>query len=52
MRTMGSLEVSVIGLGCNNFGRRIDEATTRAVVDTALDRGVSFPDTADDPATG
>jgi aryl-alcohol dehydrogenase-like predicted oxidoreductase len=37
----------VIGLGCNNFGMRIDQAQTRMVVDTALDCGVNFFDTAD-----
>jgi aryl-alcohol dehydrogenase-like predicted oxidoreductase len=41
------LEVSVIGLGCNNFGRRIDLEGTRAVVDAALEEGVTFFDTAD-----
>jgi aryl-alcohol dehydrogenase-like predicted oxidoreductase len=41
------LEVSVVGLGCNNFGRRIDLAATRTVVDAALDAGVTFLDTAD-----
>ncbi|NJR80080.1 aldo/keto reductase [Sphingomonas corticis] len=41
------LEVSVVGLGCNNFGQRIDEARTRAVVDAALDAGINFFDTAD-----
>ncbi len=46
-RTLGPLEVSVVGLGCNNFGRRVDEAGTRAVVDAALDVGVTFFDTAD-----
>jgi len=44
---IGSLEVSVAGLGCNNFGSRIDEAASRAVVDAALDAGVNFFDTAD-----
>ena len=39
--------MSVVGLGCNNFGRRVDEAGTRAVVDAALDVGVTFFDTAD-----
>jgi aryl-alcohol dehydrogenase-like predicted oxidoreductase len=39
--------VSVVGLGCNNFGRRVDEAGTRAVVDSALDAGVTFFDTAE-----
>jgi aryl-alcohol dehydrogenase-like predicted oxidoreductase len=46
-RMLGPLEVSVVGLGCNNFGRRIDEDATRAVVDAALDVGVTFFDTAD-----
>jgi len=46
-RRIGSLEVSVVGLGCNNLGRRLDEAATRSVVDAALDAGVDFFDTAD-----
>jgi aryl-alcohol dehydrogenase-like predicted oxidoreductase len=46
-RRIGSLEVSVVGLGCNNFGGRIDEARTAQVVDAALDAGVTFFDTAD-----
>ncbi|MGH2913640.1 MAG: aldo/keto reductase [Solirubrobacteraceae bacterium] len=41
------LEASVVGLGCNNFGRRIDLDGTRAVIDAALDAGVTFFDTAD-----
>jgi aryl-alcohol dehydrogenase-like predicted oxidoreductase len=41
------LQVSVVGLGCNNFGRRLDVDGTRAVVDAALDEGVTFFDTAD-----
>jgi aryl-alcohol dehydrogenase-like predicted oxidoreductase len=41
------LEVSIVGLGCNNFGRRVDLEGTRAVVDAALERGVTFFDTAD-----
>jgi aryl-alcohol dehydrogenase-like predicted oxidoreductase len=41
------LSVSVVGLGCNNFGRRLDLDGTRAVVDTALEEGVTFLDTAD-----
>jgi aryl-alcohol dehydrogenase-like predicted oxidoreductase len=47
MRRVGSLEVSVAGLGCNNFGMRIDEDTSRAVVDAALDSGITHFDTAD-----
>ncbi|MGZ4632986.1 MAG: aldo/keto reductase [Actinomycetes bacterium] len=41
------LKVSVAGLGCNNFGGRIDLAATRAVVDRALDEGITLFDTAD-----
>src|SRR5437660_6432644 len=40
-------QVSVIGLGCNNFGMRVDLEGTRAVVDAALDAGVTLFDTAD-----
>jgi aryl-alcohol dehydrogenase-like predicted oxidoreductase len=46
-RKLGSLDVSVVGLGCNNFGGRVDEAGTQAVVDAALEAGVTFLDTAD-----
>ena len=46
-RSVGSLEVSVAGLGCNNFGMRIDEAASKDVVDAALDAGVNHFDTAD-----
>ncbi len=41
------LVVSVVGLGANNFGRRIDVDGTRAVVDAALDAGINLVDTAD-----
>ena len=40
-------DVSVVGLGCNNFGMRVDLEGTRAVVDAALDVGVTLFDTAD-----
>jgi len=46
-RTIGSLEVSVVGLGCNNFGMRIDADQTRAVVDAAIDAGINYFDTAE-----
>jgi aryl-alcohol dehydrogenase-like predicted oxidoreductase len=47
-RKIGELEVSVVGLGCNNFGVRVpDVAQTRAVVDAALASGVNLLDTAD-----
>jgi aryl-alcohol dehydrogenase-like predicted oxidoreductase len=41
------LKVSVIGLGCNNFGMRIDQEATNAVIDAAIEHGVTFMDTAD-----
>ena len=47
LRALGSLRVSVVGLGCNNFGMRIDAAATERVVDAALDAGINFFDTAD-----
>lgn len=47
MRKIGSLDVSVVGLGCNNFGGRLDAGATAAVVDAAIDAGVNFFDTAD-----
>ncbi len=46
-RKIGSLEVSVVGVGCNNFGTRIDAAATAEVVGAALDAGIRFFDTAD-----
>jgi aryl-alcohol dehydrogenase-like predicted oxidoreductase len=48
-RRLGSsgLVVSVVGLGCNNFGRRIDLEATRSVVDAAIEAGVTLLDTAD-----
>jgi aryl-alcohol dehydrogenase-like predicted oxidoreductase len=46
-RRIGSLEVSAVGLGCNNFGGRLDETRTREVIDAALDAGVTLFDTAD-----
>src|SRR3954471_12027459 len=41
------IEVSVLGLGCNNFGRRLDLDATRRVIDAALEQGITFFDTAD-----
>src|SRR5213592_2123038 len=40
-------EITVVGLGCNNFGGRVDLEGTRAVVDAALDAGINLFDTAD-----
>ena len=51
-RKIGSLDASVIGVGCNNFGGRIDETRTREVIDAALDQGINFFDTADMYAEG
>ncbi len=45
--TIGPLEVSRVGLGCNSFGGRLDLTRTRPVVDAALDAGITFFDTAD-----
>jgi aryl-alcohol dehydrogenase-like predicted oxidoreductase len=48
-RALGSsgLQVSAVGLGCNNFGWLIDEAASRLVIDRALELGINFFDTAD-----
>jgi aryl-alcohol dehydrogenase-like predicted oxidoreductase len=46
-RAIGSLQATVVGLGCNNFGGRIDEAATEKVVGAALDAGITLFDTAD-----
>ena len=49
MRRLGTsgLKVSEVGLGCNNFGMRIDQKATQGVVDAALDAGITLFDTAD-----
>lgn len=46
-RKIGQLEVSVIGLGCNNFGRHLSEQETARVVDAGIDNGINLFDTAD-----
>jgi aryl-alcohol dehydrogenase-like predicted oxidoreductase len=46
-RRIGSLEVSIVGLGCNNFGKSLDYNATAEVIHAALDAGVNFLDTAD-----
>jgi aryl-alcohol dehydrogenase-like predicted oxidoreductase len=46
-RQIGSFTVSVVGLGCNNFGRRLDAGGTASVVHAAVDAGITFFDTAD-----
>ena len=49
LRNLGrsGLRVSTVGLGCNNFGGRLDVAATRKVVHRALDAGITLFDTAD-----
>lgn len=46
-RKIGSLSVSEVGLGCNNFGGRITQSETNSVVDACLEHGINFFDTAD-----
>ena len=46
-RNVGALPVSVVGLGCNNFGMTIDADASRDVVDAAIDAGINYFDTAD-----
>ncbi len=46
-RTIGPLSVSAVGLGCNNFGRKMSESDSTSVVDAALDAGINFFDVAD-----
>ena len=52
IRKVGSLPVTVVGIGCNNFGSRIDEKRSHEVVNAALDAGINFFDTADMYANG
>jgi aryl-alcohol dehydrogenase-like predicted oxidoreductase len=47
LRRIGSLEVSVVGLGCNNFGWRVGAEESRATVAAAIEAGINFFDTAD-----
>ena len=46
-RAIGSLQVTVVGLGCNNFGWRIDDPVAAEVVGAAIAAGINFFDTAD-----
>jgi aryl-alcohol dehydrogenase-like predicted oxidoreductase len=48
----GVLQATVVGIGCNNFGRRLDAAATARVVLTALEEGITFFDTADTYGNG
>lgn len=49
VRRLGNsgLKISVVGIGCNNFGMRIDQAQTEVVVNAAIDAGITLFDTAD-----
>ncbi|MDH4146072.1 MAG: aldo/keto reductase, partial [Acidimicrobiia bacterium] len=52
-RRIGILDnVSVIGLGCNNFGMTIDAAATQQVVDAAIEAGITYFDTAESYGQG
>ncbi len=51
-RRIGVLEVSVVGLGCNNFGMRISAEETAAVVGAAIDAGINYFDTAESYGEG
>ncbi len=51
-RALGRLQVSAVGLGCNNFGMRLDADGTRAVVDAAIDAGITYFDTAESYGQG
>src|SRR5215210_8206817 len=46
------LRLSTVGLGCNNFGRRLDLDATRAVVEAALEAGINHFDTAESYGDG
>ena len=47
LRRIGELEVSEVGLGCNNFGTRVDQDGTNEIFSACLDSGINFFDTAD-----
>ncbi len=51
-RSLGRLEVSVVGLGCNNFGMRLDADRTKDVVDAAIGSGINYFDTAESYGNG
>ena len=51
-RSLGQLSVSVVGLGCNNFGMRIDAEQTARVVHAAIDAGINYFDTAESYGRG
>ncbi len=51
-RPIGQLDASVVGLGCNNFGMRLDATQTKLVVDAAIDAGINYFDTAEGYGAG
>src|SRR6188472_2781001 len=51
-RSLGRLQVYVVGLGCNNFGMRLDADRTKAVVDAAIGFGINYFDTAESYGNG
>jgi len=50
--TIGGVELSVVGLGCNNFGRALDQSGSTAVVNAAIDAGMTHFDTASNYGEG
>jgi aryl-alcohol dehydrogenase-like predicted oxidoreductase len=46
-RKIADLEATIVGIGCNNFGRRLDRSGTETVVNAAMEGGINFFDTAD-----
>ena len=51
-RAIGQLQVSRVGLGCNNFGMRLDPDATKQVVDAAIGAGITYFDTAESYGDG
>lgn len=51
-RALGSLQVSVAGLGCNQLGTTCDASTEASIIAAALDQGINFSDTADEYGDG
>ena len=51
-RSLGPLQVSILGLGCNSFGLEVDEVQATRVVNAALEAGISYFDTADSYSDG
>lgn len=51
-RSIGPLSASVVGIGCNQFGRKIDAEQTKAIINAALDAGINYLDTSDRYGSG